>query len=69
MKLEDISHITDADCVILAVAHSQYKELKWEDIDRLYRKDLDDKEKVLIDVKGLRSRQEAVEKHYMYWRL
>lgn len=69
LKLEDISHITDADCVILAVAHSQYKELKWKDIDCLYRKDLDDKEKVLIDVKGLRSSKEAVEKHYMYWRL
>lgn len=69
LKLVDISQVTGADCVILAVAHSQYRELKWIDIDRLYKNDIENDEKVLIDVKGLRSRKEAAERGYRYWRL
>lgn len=69
LQLEDYTNITDADCVILAVAHQQYKELKWEDINHLFHKSLAQQEKVLIDVKGILDKQEADERLYRYWRL
>lgn len=64
-KLEDVK---DADCIIVAVAHNEFKALKFNDIEKLYKK-CADKEKVLIDVKGLFSIKELDEKGYTYWRL
>lgn len=65
-ELRDVSH---ADCIILAVAHDEFKSLSWEKIDSLYSKKLANDEKVLIDVKGLRNLKEAEDKGYKYWRL
>lgn len=58
--------VKDADCVILAVAHSCFKEMSMEELDKLY-KSMPRKEKVIIDVKGMRSIEEV--KEYQYWRL
>lgn len=60
---------TGADCVILAVAHDEFKKLTWEQIAAMYKTDMPMNERVLIDVKGLRNRYEAVEQGYKYWRL
>ena len=60
-----MSAIQDMDAVILAVAHTEFKNLTIHDIDALYG---DDK-KVLIDVKGLLNRKEYEEAGYSYWRL
>ncbi len=65
-KLEEIN---DADCVIIAVAHNEFKTLDLDQIDRIYNKNLKPKEKILIDVKGLRDVGEIKEKGYRYWRL
>ena len=62
-KLQDVK---DADCVILAVAHSCFKEMSMTDLDELYR-DMPKQEKILIDVKGMRTTEEM--KNYQYWRL
>ncbi|MGN1047595.1 MAG: nucleotide sugar dehydrogenase, partial [Eubacteriales bacterium] len=48
-KLEDVR---DADCVIVAVAHNEFRNLSLDDIKGLFRKCADG-EKVLIDVKGI----------------
>ena len=48
-KIEDIN---DADCVIVAVAHNEFKEMSIDYIKKLYKNSKND-EKVLIDVKGL----------------
>lgn len=61
--------VTGADCVILAVAHDEFKKLTWEQIAAMYKTDMPMNERVLIDVKGLRNRYEAVEQGYKYWRL
>ena len=66
MTIAKLQDVEDADCIILAVAHSCFKELPWEALDKLYG-DKPLHEKVLIDVKGLRTAQEA--KGYQYWRL
>lgn len=64
-KLEDVK---DADCVIVAVAHNEFKALSLDDIKKLY-KPCDEGEKVLIDVKGLYKVSELEESGMKYWRL
>ena len=63
--LEDVK---DADCVIVAVAHDEFKALSLDDIKKLY-KTCDDNEKVLIDVKGLYKISELKSSGLKYWRL
>lgn len=65
-KIEDIK---DADCVIVAVAHNEFKALSLDDIKALFNSELADEEKVLIDVKGLYSVKELNESDLSYWRL
>ena len=48
-KLEDVK---DADCVIVAVAHNEFKALGLDDIKSLFKSSVD-AEKVLIDVKAV----------------
>lgn len=64
-KLEDVK---DADCVIVAVAHNEFKALSLDRIKALY-KDCDDSEKVLIDVKGLYKVSDLKKSGMRYWRL
>ena len=64
-KLEDVK---DADCVIVAVAHNEFKALSLNDIKKLFKNSADT-EKVLIDVKGLYKVTELKESGMKYWRL
>ena len=64
-KLEDIK---DIDCIILAVAHNEFKKLPLSKLKSLF-KESNDNEKVLIDVKGLHSVKELKESGMKYWRL
>ena len=65
-KLEDIA---DADCIIVAVAHNEFKALKLDDIKKLFNSSLNDDQKVLIDVKGLYDVKELKASGLSYWRL
>ena len=65
-KLEDIA---DADCIIVAVAHNEFKALKLDDIKKLFNNSLRDEQKVLIDVKGLYDVKELKASGLSYWRL
>ncbi len=64
-KLEDVH---DADCVIVAVAHNEFKALSLEKIKKMF-KNCDDSEKVLIDVKGLYDISELKHSGMKFWRL
>ena len=64
-KLEDVK---DADCVIVAVAHKEFKELSLDDIKKMYRA-CDDADKVMIDVKGLYKVKELRKSGMCFWRL
>ena len=65
-KLEDVS---DVDCIIVAVAHNEFKALKLDDIKKLFNSSLTDDQKVLIDVKGLYDVKELKASGLSYWRL
>ena len=64
-KQEDLK---DLDCVIVAVAHAQFKEMGLENLCALYR-DCPDDEKVLIDVKGVFQVDELEKSGLKWWRL
>ena len=64
-KFEDIH---DADCVIIAVAHNEFKALSLDSIKTLYKKSAD-AEKVFLDVKGLYKISDLEKSGMTYWRL
>lgn len=64
-KLEDVSN---ADCIILAVAHNEFKQLSTKELDKMFI-DASNKQKVLVDVKGILDKKEIDSLGYTYWRL
>lgn len=65
-KLEDVH---DADCVIVAVAHDEFKALSLDDIKKLYRTDVSNDGKVLVDVKGIYKIEDLKKSGLQWWRL
>lgn len=64
----DFNDIQDLDALIIAVAHTEFISLTKEDIAGLYKVG-DNKNKVLIDIKGILDRKLYTGLGYMYWRL
>ncbi len=69
VELTDINDIKNADCVILAVGHKEFKELSTNDIDKMFINTNSNKEKVIVDVKGILDKKEIDSLGYRYWRL
>jgi len=67
--LSSMAEAKDADCVIVAVAHDEFKALSLDDIKAMYKDGLSDDQKVLIDVKGLYSISDLKASGIRYWRL
>lgn len=65
VSLEDVQ---DVDCIILAVAHNEFKTLTVDDLKKMYRAGADC-EKVLIAVKGLHSVDALKASGMSWWRL
>src|SRR5699024_1982412 len=53
IDIMDIDQVNDADCLVFAVAHKEFKELSKDRLNEMYDSNLNDDEKVLIDVKGI----------------
>ncbi|MBO5305420.1 MAG: nucleotide sugar dehydrogenase [Clostridia bacterium] len=68
VTLTALEDVKDADCVIVAVAHNEFKALSLNDIKKLFKSG-EDSEKVLIDVKGLYKTPELKASGMKYWRL
>ncbi len=68
VRLTPITDISDVDCIILAVAHDEFKKMSLEELDSLYA-DGDNNEKVLIDVKSIMNKKAVEAAGYRYWRL
>lgn len=68
VKLTNLEDVSEADCIIVAVAHDEFKKLELKDIKRLYR-NVPDEEKVLLDVKGMYSIKDLKESKMKWWRL
>ena len=68
VTLTKMGSVQDVDCIILAVAHDEFKHLNLNDLKKLYKNSADE-EKVLIDVKGLYKVSELKDSGMTYWRL
>ena len=68
VSLTKIEDVADADCVIVAVAHNEFKALGLEKIKTFF-KDAPDGQKVLIDVKGLYKIEDLKASGMLWWRL
>ena len=65
VKLIRINDVRDADCVIVAVAHNEFRKMELEEIKRLFEES-EKGNKVLIDVKGIYD-VDALEKSGLCW--
>lgn len=68
VDLVSLEEIKDADCLVFAVAHNEFKEITWEQINGLFA-DCPANEKVIIDVKSIFDKREIEKRGYSYWRL
>lgn len=68
VMLTPFEDIADADCVIVAVAHNEFRTLSLDAIKRMF-KNVPDEEKVLIDVKGLYKVEDLKASGMQWWRL
>ena len=68
VTLTTLENVKNADCLILAVAHDEFKNMDLKDLDRLYS-DGDNSQKVLIDVKSILNKTVVEDMGYRYWRL
>lgn len=68
VKLTKIEDVSDADCVIVAVAHDEFRSMSIGDIKKMYRSGPDEN-KVLVDVKGLYKIEDLKKTGMQWWRL
>jgi len=68
VTLTAMEEARDLDCLILAVAHREFREMTIADYLKLFR-DMPNEEKVLVDVKGILSREEMKKTGIRCWRL
>ena len=68
LQIVELHDVSNVDCVVIAVAHDEFKNMTLKQIDRLFGK-TDNSEKVIIDVKSILDRTEVEKRGYVYWRL
>ncbi len=68
VSLTALADVKDADCVVFAVAHDQFKAMRLEELDALFAP-LPQDEKVLVDVKSILNKKQVEAAGYRYWRL
>jgi len=69
VDLVDFDKIPKADCVIVAVGHNEFRNMSMIQLKQLFKEDLKDDEKVLIDVKSLYRMDELKASGMRFWRL
>lgn len=69
VELMPFDEIPKADCVIVAVGHKEFRSMSMMQIKKLFKSELLDEEKVLIDVKSLYRKDELDASGMRYWRL
>ena len=69
VDLVPFDSIPKADCVIVAVGHNEYRSMSMMKLKSLFKADLQDDEKVLIDVKSLYRMDELKASGMRFWRL
>ena len=69
VDLVPFDEIPKADCIIIAVGHNEYRSMSMMKLKKLFKDELPDNEKILIDVKSLYRMDELVASGIRFWRL
>lgn len=69
VDLVPFDKLPKADCVIVAVGHNEFRSMSTMQLKELFKDNLQDNEKVLIDVKSLYRRDELEASGMKWWRL
>ncbi len=69
INLMPFEQIPKADCVIVAVGHDEFRTMSMKQIKELFKPELKDEEKVLVDVKSLYRLDELKASGMIFWRL
>lgn len=65
IEFANVTEIKEMDAIILAVAHTEFRDLTMQDMELFFGKG----KKVLLDLKGLLDREAYENAGYSYWRL
>lgn len=68
LNMTNLEDVKEVDCIIVAVKHKEFLDLRLEDLKKLYKTG-ENSNKVLIDVKGLYKIEELKASGMKYWRL
>jgi UDP-N-acetyl-D-glucosamine/UDP-N-acetyl-D-galactosamine dehydrogenase len=68
VELLPMDMINDADCVVFAVAHDQFKNMEIDEIDKMFGS-FPNQEKIIVDVRSIYDKNEFEKRGYNYWRL
>lgn len=68
IDLKPLSAIRDADCLLVAVAHRQFKDLSMAELNQGF-KDIPQQEKLLVDVKSIYDQAQVKQAGFSYWSL
>ena len=68
VELQEMEDVKDADCIIMAVAHQEFRAMTLDEIRKKYAGS-DPAKNVLIDVKGLYTIKDLEQSGLRWWRL
>lgn len=69
VELTPWEEVPKADCIIIAVGHNEYRSMSVMQLKTLFKDELEDLEKVLVDVKSLYRVDELKASGMRFWRL
>lgn len=69
IELTPFEEVKDADCIIVAVGHNDFRSMSMQQIKQMFRQDIPDDEKVFLDVKSLYRMDELRASGMRFWRL
>ncbi len=69
VSLTDLTAVKDADAILLAVGHDEFKALSFEEITALFHQDLANGKRIILDVKSILNKEAFTEAGYSFWRL
>jgi len=68
INIVGLDEVSGVDAVVIAVGHKEFLSLNLSDFDCMFDQ-TDISQRVLIDVKGILSKEDYIESGYRYWRL
>ncbi|MCW6663025.1 nucleotide sugar dehydrogenase [Aerococcaceae bacterium NML190073] len=69
VHLSTLEQAREADCLVFAVGHREFKEMTLPEIDSFFCQELPMEERIIIDVKSILNKQEVEAAGYKLWRL